>query len=137
MLRNLVFLIAGAVFLIGTAPKAAQAAPIFPPLVSGDYCFSIKTGAVTLDAEGVPDRAPSRSVAVRIIGDPAVLSCTPASPDELVPVCVTVPALGDRAELRGFAFAEPACAGEESLPSGNGAYVFFTPPAEPSLELSP
>lgn len=116
---------------------AAAADPIFPPLVSGEYAFGIRTAPIELDADGVPTRAPTRSVGVRQIGDASgtVLSCTAAAPDEVVSVSVSVTPSGDRAELRGFAFAEAGCTGPESEASENGAYVFFTPPARPSLEL--
>ena len=133
MTRNLVSLIASAVFLIA---GAASAAPIFPPLVSGEYCYKIRAAAVELDGTGVPTTTPTRSVGSRIVdGDGAVLGCVPCGPGETAPSCVTVPAIGDRAELRGFAFAGLECSGSESLASDNGGYLFFTPPGTPTLEL--
>lgn len=136
MIRILVFLIAPAVFLIAAV---ASAAPIFPPLVLGEYAFGVRTAVVEVDPEGIPLRAPSRSIAVFNVLDPgALLLCVPAGPDGTITrVAVTVTALGDRAELRAVAFPEPECVGLRSERCDDGAYVFFTPPAKPVLELAP
>lgn len=136
MIRTVVSLIAWAGFLIATA---AAAGPIFPPLVSGQYAFGVRTAVVTLDAEGVPTRAPSRSVGIRLDGTGELVHCeSPAGPDgEVTSVLVTVAAAGDRAAMRCVAFSELDCAGKESEASDDAAFVFFTPPAKPSLELTP
>lgn len=133
MIKTLVF---GIALAFG---GAAAAAPIFPPLVSGEYAFGVRTAEVVLDAEGVPTRSPSRSIGVFNVLDPGgLLLCVPAGPDGTVtPVAVTVTALDDRAELRAVAFPELECVGLRSETCDDGAYVFFTPPAKPTLELTP
>lgn len=115
---------------------AAAAAPIFPPLVQGEYSFRVRAGPAELDAEGVPLVPPTVSVGIRRAdqGDGSLLVCVPAGPGETVPVTVTVIAAGDRGELRGLAFAGPDCTGPPAV-SDNAAFVFFVPPAPPTLEL--
>lgn len=137
MIARLAALLAVAALVIGSA---ASAAPIFPPLVSGEYSFGVRTAAVDLDEDGVPTRAPSRSIQVIELAatGPVPLLCLPAEPDgDVTRVSVVVAASGDRAELRAVAYSELGCAGEASELSDNGAYVFFTPPRPPVLELSP
>lgn len=136
MIARAVSLIALGLLVVSAAPAAGG--PIFPPLVSGEYCYRIRAAAVELDAQGVPTTTPTRSVASRIVGDPsgALYGCQVCAPGEVVSTCVVIPAAGDRAELRGYAFAEPDCSGGESAASDNGAYVFFMPPSPVTLELA-
>lgn len=136
MIRTAFFVIATAVFLIATTPNAA-AAPIFPPLVSGEYAFGVRTAAVELDENGVPTTPPTFSIGIRRVdveGAPLLL-CVDAGAGELVSVRVTVPVSGSRAELRAVAFNALGCETYESERSDDGAYVFFVPPGAPTLEL--
>lgn len=132
MMRCLVFVIA--LVLAGVA----GAAPIFPPLVQGQYAFKVRAADVGLDADGVPLETPTASISVRRVddGSGANLTCVPCGPGETVDVLVAVVATGSRGELRGYAFAGPGCTGDSSLGSDNAAFIFFVPPAAPSLELS-
>ena len=148
MIKAVLFLIATALFLIATAlfliasPAPAEASPIFPPLVSGQYSLAIVTAAVEPDEDGVPLRPPTASVGFRradVAGAPLLVCVDLATPafGERVSVLVTVPASGSRAELRGVAFAGLACEGPDSEWCDDGAFVFFVPPAKPGLELGP
>ena len=115
----------------------ALAAPIFPPLVSGQYAFKVRTAEVELDANGIPTTTPTRSVGIYEAADPdTLLLCESSAPGEATPVSVTVVVVGDRAELRARAYSAPGCTGQVSLGSDNGAYLFFTPPGVPVLEAS-
>ena len=137
MIRTAVFVIALVVFAIVFASGAA-AAPIFPPLVSGEYVFAVATAEVAYDPDGVPLEPPTRSIGIRRmdLADTPLILCLPAGPGERIEVLVRVAASGDRGELRGVAFNAPGCTSYESEPSANGAFVFFVPPAAPRLELA-
>lgn len=123
-------------FLILALAIQASAAPIFPPLISGQYEVRARTAVVEYDVNGVPTTPPTASVGLRRVDlpDAPLLICADAGPGELVVLRVTVGASGDRAELRGVAFNQPGCQSFESDRSENGAYIFFVPPAPPALE---
>ena len=113
---------------------SASALPIFPAPVAGIYESRIQTSVVAVDADGVPTEVPTASVGLAE-PDGTVIVCQDAGPDELVVLSyeVLAPASSKRKEANAFAYSQPGCGGERSLPSDNRAYYFFGGPSAPDF----
>lgn len=115
--------------LLLAAPAAHAQPDVRPPPVGkkGDYAFHAKMPSDPDVALLCCDRMdPSR----------VQLFCTPAGPDELVSVLVTVQVTPkDDAEVRCFSYdsVDPVLA-NESDPSPNAAILDFTPPGQVQVQ---
>lgn len=115
-------LVAGTLVILFAS--VAEGAPIFPPMVGGEFHFRVL--AVTpLDADGVPTDPITRSVSLIDQSGGAPIACvdTP-DPNGVYDIFVTVGATGVRQAFKGFSYSEVACGGLVSEASENTAYTY-------------
>jgi hypothetical protein len=113
---------------------AATAAPIFPPIVSGEASVTIITGSIAVDAQGIPMEPPIQSVS--LLAEGALTHCEEMGNDETKPVTYTILNNSlNRVSVVALAHSGAGCTGLQSDPSTNTAYYFFVGPPPPDLTL--
>ena len=104
--------------------RSVGAAPVFPPMVGGDFQFKVQ--AVTpLDGDGVPTDPITRSVSIVPQDGGSRIVCTDTpDPNGVYEFTAAVAATGIRQAFKAFAYSEVACGGDVSGASENTAYTY-------------
>ena len=110
-------------FALFSLPVIAD--PVFPPMVGGDFAFSVQPGDL-YDIEGVPLTPPTGSIGIVPSTGGATIGCV-ATPDPLASYLITakVTATGQRESFKAQSFSNADCTGVASTSlSDNTAYTY-------------
>jgi len=126
-------LVAGLLVLI--LARTAAGAPVYPPLVGGDFEFRVKANT-PLDDQGLPEAPFTRAVAIVPESDTGHIVCvdTP-DPNGVYTLTASLTGTGAVQTFKAYAYPSVACSGPPSPASENTAYTFpgMTPVA-PDLQ---